>query len=62
MFTQRSVLALTICAALLLPTPSGSWLSVGAAQNEGRRARPRHAQPEGIMTTSLRGTVEVSNT
>ena len=46
MFTQRSVLALTICAALLLPTPSVSLLSVDAAQNEGRRARPRHAQWE----------------
>jgi YD repeat-containing protein len=49
MFTQRSVLALTICAALLLPTPSVSWLSVGAAQNEVRRTRPRHAQPEGVL-------------
>ena len=47
MFTQRSVLALTICAALLLPTPSVSLLS--AAQNEGRRARPRHAKPEGVF-------------
>lgn len=49
MFTQRSVLALTICTALLLPTPSVSLLSVNAAQNEGRRARPRHAQPEGVL-------------
>lgn len=49
MFTQRSVLVLTICAALLLPTPSVSLLSVDAAQSEGRRARPRHAQPEGVL-------------
>ncbi|HEU4510803.1 MAG TPA: hypothetical protein VFR78_21410, partial [Pyrinomonadaceae bacterium] len=49
MFTQRSVLAFTISAALLLPTPGVSLFTIGATQDEGRRARPRHRQPEGIL-------------
>jgi hypothetical protein len=44
--TQRSIIALTICAALL-PAPGASLLTIGAAQNEERRARPRHEKPEG---------------